>query len=270
MDKNIHIMTHPLIQHKVSILRDKNTTVKQFRELVNEIAMLMCFDATRDLEMKDVDIETPVATAHTKMLAGPDPAIVPILRAGMGMLDGILNLMPYAKVGHVGLYRDPETLNPVEYYCKMPGDLEERTIILLDPMLATGGSAAAAIDFVKQRGGKNIKMMNLVAAPEGIEVVRKAHPDIPIIMVTRPVYLEKQTADQLERRTIIKNSYNQAVKNGDENVYFIDGNDFFPKEMPDLYTIDMTHPNDLGMYYMAKTIFATLKPALEKSYPDAK
>jgi len=180
MDKNIHIMTHPLIQHKVSILRDKNTTVKQFRELVNEIAMLMCFDATRDLEMKDVDIETPVATAHTKMLAGPDPAIVPILRAGMGMLDGILNLMPYAKVGHVGLYRDPETLEPVEYYCKLPEDIDKRDVFIIDPMLATGGSGIAAITFLKRHGAKNIKFLCLIAAPEGLEKMHAEHPDVEI------------------------------------------------------------------------------------------
>ncbi len=180
MDKNIHIMTHPLIQHKVSILRDKNTTVKQFRELVNEIAMLMCFDATRDLTLKDVDIETPVATAHTKMLAGPDPAIVPILRAGMGMLDGILNLMPYAKVGHVGLYRDPETLEPVEYYCKLPEDIDKRDVFIIDPMLATGGSGIAAITFLKRHGAKNIKFLCLIAAPEGLEKMHSEHPDVEI------------------------------------------------------------------------------------------
>ena len=180
MDKNIHIMTHPLIQHKVSILRDKETTVKQFRELVNEIAMLMCYDATRDLEMKDVDIETPVATAHTKMLAGPDPAIVPILRAGMGMLDGILTLMPYAKVGHVGLYRDPETLEPVEYYCKLPEDIDKRDVFIIDPMLATGGSGIAAITFLKRQGAKNIKFLCLIAAPEGLEKMHSEHPDVEI------------------------------------------------------------------------------------------
>ena len=180
MDKNIHIMTHPLIQHKVSILRDKETTVKQFRELVNEIAMLMCYDATRDLAMKDVDIETPVATAHTKMLAGPDPAIVPILRAGMGMLDGILTLMPYAKVGHVGLYRDPETLEPVEYYCKLPEDIDKRDVFIIDPMLATGGSGIAAITFLKRQGAKNIKFLCLIAAPEGLEKMHSEHPDVEI------------------------------------------------------------------------------------------
>lgn len=180
MDKNIHIMTHPLIQHKVSILRDKNTTVKQFRELVNEIAMLMCFDATRDLALMDVDVETPVATAHAKMLAGPDPAIVPILRAGMGMLDGILNLMPYAKVGHVGLYRDPETLEPVEYYCKLPEDIDKRDVFIIDPMLATGGSGIAAITFLKRHGAKNIKFLCLIAAPEGLEKMHAEHPDVEI------------------------------------------------------------------------------------------
>lgn len=180
MEKNIHIMNHPLIQHKVSILRDKNTTVKQFRELVNEIAMLMCYDATRDLALKEVDIETPVATAHTKVLAGPDPAIVPILRAGMGMLDGILNLMPYAKVGHVGLYRDPETLEPVEYYCKLPEDIDKRDVFIIDPMLATGGSGIAAITFLKRHGAKNIKFLCLIAAPEGLEKMHSEHPDVEI------------------------------------------------------------------------------------------
>ena len=160
MDKNIHIMTHPLIQHKVSLIRDKNTKVKEFREMVSEIAMLMCYDATRDFKTVEVEIETPVATAKTPVLAGKDIAIVPILRAGMGMVDGILTLIPNAKVGHIGLYRDPETLEPVEYYCKLPDDIENRDVIVLDPMLATGGSAIAAVTFLKQYGG-NLSLIHI-------------------------------------------------------------------------------------------------------------
>ena len=178
--ENVFVIDHPLIQHKLTLMRSEKTSSKDFRTLLNEISMLMGYEVTRDLPLTEVEIKTPVAVAKTNIIAGKKLAIVPILRAGLGMVDGMLNLVPSARVGHIGLYRDPETHLPVEYYCKMPGDLEERTIILLDPMLATGGSAAAAIDFVKQRGGKNIKMMNLVAAPEGIEVVRKAHPDVKI------------------------------------------------------------------------------------------
>jgi len=178
--ENVFVIDHPLIQHKLTLMRSEKTSSKDFRTLLNEISMLMGYEVTRDLPLTEVEIKTPVAVAKTNIIAGKKLAIVPILRAGLGMVDGMLSLVPSARVGHIGLYRDPETHLPVEYYCKMPGDLEERTIILLDPMLATGGSAAAAIDFVKQRGGKNIKMMNLVAAPEGIEVVRKAHPDVKI------------------------------------------------------------------------------------------
>ncbi len=181
MTNNIHIMDHPLIQHKVALLRDKNTTVKEFRELVNEIAMLMCYDAFRNLKLKEVDIETPVAMAKCKMLAGPDIAVVPILRAGMGMLDGILNLVPNAKVGHIGLYRNPRTLEPVEYYCKVPKDIEQREVFIIDPMLATGGSGIAAIQFLKDRGAKNIKFLCLIAAPEGLEKMTEAHPDVEIL-----------------------------------------------------------------------------------------
>lgn len=181
MDKNVHIMNHPLIQHKISLLRDKKTTVKDFRDLVCEIAMLMCYDATRDLELKDVDIETPVATAHTKMLAGPDIAVVPILRAGMGMLDGILSLVPNAKVGHIGLYRNPKTLEPVEYYCKLPEDIDKREVFIIDPMLATGGSGIAAIKFLKQHGAKNIKFLCLIAAPEGLTKMHNEYPDVEIL-----------------------------------------------------------------------------------------
>ena len=191
MDKNIHIMTHPLIQHKVSLIRDKNTKVKEFREMVSEIAMLMCYDATRDFKTVDVEIETPVATAKTPVLAGKDIAIVPILRAGMGMVDGILTLIPNAKVGHIGLYRDPDTLEPVEYYCKLPDDIENRDVIVLDPMLATGGSAIAAVTFLKQYGANNIKFMCIIAAPEGLNRLHEAHPDVEIFCAA----LDKQLND---------------------------------------------------------------------------
>ena len=176
----VHVFDHPLIQHKLSILRDKNTSVKEFRELISEIAMLMCFEATRDLPLEEIDVETPVATAHCKHIAGKKLAIVPILRAGLGMVDGIMSLVPAAKVGHIGLYRDPNTLEPVEYYCKLPADAQEREILLVDPMLATGGSASAAIGFLKKRGCKNIKLVNLIAAPEGVARVQADHPDVDI------------------------------------------------------------------------------------------
>jgi len=176
----VHILDHPLLQHKVSILRDKNTGVKEFREIVSEIAALECYEATRDLPLMDVEIETPIAKGTFKKLAGKKLAIVPILRAGLGMVDGIVNLIPSAKVGHLGLYRDPETHEPVEYYCKMPNDIAERDVIIIDPMLATGGSAAAAIQYMKNYGCKHIKLMNILAAPEGIETVQKAHPDVDI------------------------------------------------------------------------------------------
>ena len=191
MDKNIHIMTHPLIQHKVSLIRDKNTKVKEFRDMVSEIAMLMCYDATRDFKTVEVEIETPVATAKTPVLAGKDIAIVPILRAGMGMVDGILTLIPNAKVGHIGLYRDPETLEPVEYYCKLPDDIENRDVIVLDPMLATGGSAIAAVTFLKQYGANNIKFMCIIAAPEGLNRLHTTHPDVEIFCAA----LDKQLND---------------------------------------------------------------------------
>jgi len=176
----VHILDHPLLQHKVSILRDKNTGVKEFREIVSEIAALECYEATRDLPLMDVEIETPIAKGTFKKLAGKKLAIVPILRAGLGMVDGIVNLIPSAKVGHLGLYRDPETHEPVEYYCKMPSDIAERDVIIIDPMLATGGSAAAAIQYMKNYGCKHIKLMNILAAPEGIEMVQKSHPDVDI------------------------------------------------------------------------------------------
>ncbi|MBZ4646746.1 MAG: uracil phosphoribosyltransferase [Petroclostridium sp.] len=180
MRNNVFVMDHPLIQHKVSLIRDINTGVKEFRELVEEIAMLMGYEVTRNLPLKEVEIETPVAIAKTKVISGKKLAIVPILRAGLGMVDGMLRLIPAAKVGHIGLYRDPETLQPVEYYCKLPTDIEERDIILLDPMLATGGSASAAIKFIKERGATNIKLMCLIASPEGIEKLCKDHPDVEI------------------------------------------------------------------------------------------
>ena len=173
-------MDHPLLQHKLSILRDENTGVKDFREVVSEIATLMCYEATRDLPLEEVEIKTPITTAKFKTIAGKKLAIVPVLRAGLGMVDGILTLIPSAKVGHIGLYRDPDTLAPVEYYCKMPNDIAEREVIILDPMLATGGSASAAIQFIKNYEVKNIKLMNIIAAPEGIQRVHHDHPDVDI------------------------------------------------------------------------------------------
>jgi len=178
--EKIHILDHPLIQHKLCILRDENTGVKDFRDVVSEIATLMCYEATRALPTEEVTIKTPVATGTFHTLSGKKLAIVPILRAGLGMVDGVLSLIPSAKVGHIGLYRDPETLEPVEYYCKMPNDIAERDVIVLDPMLATGGSASAAIKFLKGYGAQNIKMMNIIAAPEGLERIRKDHPDVEV------------------------------------------------------------------------------------------
>ena len=176
----VHVFDHPLIQHKVSLMRKTDTVTKEFRELATEVAMLMGFEATRNLELEEVEIETPICKTTVKMLKGEDIAIVPILRAGLGFVDGMLALVPNAKVGHIGLYRDPETHEPVEYYCKLPTDIEKRRIFVVDPMLATGGSAVAAIDFIKQRGGKDIAFMCLLAAPEGLEVLEKAHPDVDI------------------------------------------------------------------------------------------
>ena len=182
---NIYVFDHPLIQHKTAMIRKEDTSVKDFRELVKEISMLMGYEATRKLPLKEVEITTPMQKAKVNMLAGEDVAIVPILRAGLGMVDGMLALVPNAKVGHVGLYRDPETHEPVEYYCKLPADIESREIFVVDPMLATGGSAAAAIDFIKARGGKKIIFMCLIAAPEGIEVLQKAHPDVDIFIAAK-------------------------------------------------------------------------------------
>ena len=174
------VIDHPLVQHKLTLLRDKATGTKEFRALVEELATLLAYEATRDLQLEDATVETPVATAHTKVLAGKKLAIVPILRAGLGMVDGMMNLIPAAKVGHIGLYRDPETLLPVDYYCKLPSDISERDIIIVDPMLATGGSAAEAIGEMKKRGCKHIKLMVLVAAPEGIKCIQEKHPDVDI------------------------------------------------------------------------------------------
>ncbi len=178
--QNVFVFDHPLIQHKVSLLRDKNTNTKEFRELVSEIAMLMGYEVTRNLPLKEVEIETPIGIAKTNIISGKKLGIVPILRAGLGMVDGMLKLVPMAKVGHIGLYRDPETLQPVEYYCKLPVDAQEREIVVVDPMLATGGSASAAIQFIKDRGVKNIKLMCLIAAKKGIERMTKDHPDVEI------------------------------------------------------------------------------------------
>ena len=177
----ITVMDHPLIQHKITILRSKDTPVKEFRALANEIALLMGYEATRDLTLRDVEVETPLTKTMGKEVT-KDIAVIPILRAGLGMVDAMLSLFPAAKVGHIGLYRDPETHMPVEYYCKLPTEIDERTSIVVDPMLATGGSAAAAIDFLKAKGAKNIKFMGLIAAPEGVKVLSEAHPDVDIFI----------------------------------------------------------------------------------------
>ena len=177
---NVHVLDHPLIQHKLAILRNKNTGTNQFRGLVGEIAALMCYEATRNLPTKEVEVETPVATAKVKVLAGKKLAIIPVLRAGLGMVDTMVSLIPSAKIGHIGLYRDPETHMPVEYYCKLPEDIDKRVVFVVDPMLATGGSAIAAIDFLKQHGCRYITMMNIIGCPEGVKAVQEAHPDVDI------------------------------------------------------------------------------------------
>lgn len=179
---SVTITNHPLIQHKLSILRDKNTSSKDFRELVKEISMLMCYEATRDLPLQDVEIETPVAVAKAKQIAGKKLAFVPILRAGIGMVDGMLALLPSARVGHIGMYRDPDTHMPVEYYCKLPADVSERDVIVLDPMLATGGSAIDAINQIKKRKPHSIKFIGMIAAPEGLDALTKAHPDVDVYL----------------------------------------------------------------------------------------
>ena len=179
---NVYVLDHPLIQHKLAILRSKDTPVKEFRELVGEIAGLMCYEATRNLPLREVQVETPITTATCHMLAGKKMAIVPILRAGLGMVDSMVALIPSAKIGHIGLYRDPETHKPVEYYCKLPDDIGNRQVFVVDPMLATGGSAIAAIDFLKQHGCKQIIMMNMIGCPEGVKAVTAAHPDVDIYL----------------------------------------------------------------------------------------
>ena len=176
----VHLLDHPLIQHKLSIMRNKDTGAKEFRELLEEISMLMVYEVTRDLPTEEVEVETPICMTKSKMLSGKKIGIVPILRAGLGMVDGVTKLIPAARIGHIGLYRDPVTLQPVEYYCKLPADSENRELIVLDPMLATGGSASAAISFIKQRKGRLIRLVNLIAAPEGIQRIQQDHPDVDI------------------------------------------------------------------------------------------
>ncbi len=176
----VTVFDHPLIQHKISIMRSVETSCKEFRELVKEVTMFMCYESLRDMPLKDVEVTTPLTTCKTKMLAGQEIAVVPILRAGLGMVEGVLELVPTAKVGHIGLYRDEVTMKPHAYYCKLPKNIDERCIIVTDPMLATGGSAVAAINFIKERGGKNIKFMCMIAAPEGLKVLTEAHPDVDV------------------------------------------------------------------------------------------
>ena len=187
----VYVFDHPLIQHKVSMMRDKNTTTKDFRQLAQEVVTLMTFEATRDLPLKEVEIETPICKGKFNMLAGEDIAIVPILRAGLGFLDGVLSLVPNAKVGFVGLYRDPDTHEPVEYYCKLPDDIDKRKVFVVDPMLATGGSGADAIQFIKDKGAKDISFMCLIAAPEGIAKLQEAHPDVDIYIAAKDDHLNE-------------------------------------------------------------------------------
>ena len=179
---NVHVLDHPLIQHKLAVLRNVETPVKEFRELISEIAGLMCYEATRNLPTMEVEVQTPITKAKCRMLAGKKLAIVPVLRAGLGMVDSMVDMIPSAKIGHIGLYRDPETHLPVEYYCKLPEDIENRVVFVVDPMLATGGSAVAAIDFLKQHGCQNIIMMNIIGAPEGVKAVQEAHPDVELYL----------------------------------------------------------------------------------------
>ena len=185
------VASHPLIQHKLAHLRDSETGTKEFKELVTEIAMLMCYEATRDLPLEDCDVETPCGTAHCRVISGRKLSFVPILRAGLGMVDGMTKMVPNAKVGHIGLYRDPETLKPVEYYCKLPPDISEREVIVLDPMLATGGSAIDAITQIKSRGALNIKFVCMIAAPEGVKALREAHPDVDIFCAAQDDHLNE-------------------------------------------------------------------------------
>ncbi len=183
-DLKVNVIAHPLIQHKLTLMRDEETGTKDFRQLLEEISMLMAYEITRNMPLEEVDVKTPVVKCKSKVLTGKKIAVVPILRAGLGMLNGVVNLIPAARVGHIGLYRDPETLKPVEYYCKLPSDVGERTLVVVDPMLATGGSAAAAIDLLKEKGAKSIILMCLVAAPEGVKVVNEAHPDVEIYVAS--------------------------------------------------------------------------------------
>lgn len=178
------VLDHPLIKHKLTFIRDKNTGSKEFRELVTEISTLMAFEVTREMALEEIEIETPITKMTSQVIAGKKVGLIPILRAGLGMVDGMLSLLPAARVGHIGLYRDPETLKPVEYYCKLPQDIKDRELIVLDPMLATGGSASAAIQFLKDRGAVSIKLVNLIAAPEGIKVVQETHPDVDIYVAS--------------------------------------------------------------------------------------
>lgn len=178
--KNVYIMDHPLIQHKISRLRDKHTGTSEFRKIVEEIAILMGYEALRDFPLEEVEVETPIESCMTPVISGRKLAVVPVLRAGLGMVNGITTLVPTAKIGHIGLYRDPETHKPHEYYCKLPESISERLVVMVDPMLATGGSAVAAVDFIKQRGGKNIKCLFIIAAPEGLKALQEAHPDVEI------------------------------------------------------------------------------------------
>lgn len=191
MSQNVFIMDHPLIKHKLSLIRDKNTGSKEFREMIGEIATLMCYEATRDLPLQEVEIETPVGIAKTQVISGKKLAFVPILRAGVGMVDGVMSLVPAAKVGFIGLYRNPDDLKPVEYYCKLPKDIEDREVVVLDPMLATGGSAIAAIDLIKSKGAKNIKFMCIIAAPEGLKALSEAHPDVAVYCAAKDDHLNE-------------------------------------------------------------------------------
>ncbi|WP_206459996.1 uracil phosphoribosyltransferase [Anaerovorax sp. IOR16] len=187
----VYVFDHPLIQHKLAIMRDKETSTKDFRELVREIATLMAYEATRSLPLEEVEVETPICKAPMKMLAGESLAIIPILRAGLGMVDGFLSLVPNARVGHIGMFRDPETKQPVEYYCKLPEDIDKRHLFVVDPMLATGGSASAAISLLKEKGAKKITLMCLIAAPEGIAVIENDHPDVDIFVAAKDSHLNE-------------------------------------------------------------------------------
>ena len=192
MTKNTHVIDHPLIQHKLTLMRKKSTGSKDFRELLEEIAMLMAYEITRDFPLKEIEIETPLTKCKAKVLSGKKVGIVPILRAGLGMASGVQRLIPAARVGHIGLYRDPETLKPVEYYCKLPTDVAERTLIVVDPMLATGGSSTAALELLKQKGAKSMILLCLVAAPDGVETINRDHPDVPLYVASIDDHLNEK------------------------------------------------------------------------------